>query len=272
MKHGFSLVELSIVLVILGLLTGGILGGQSLMRAAELRSVGSDVNEFKTAMHSFRDRYLAWPGDMRNAVSFWGAAAGGTAEGPDATCIALDYTSPSTDSSTCNGNGDGFIAIAETATPTDSRSTLFEAFRVWQHLANAGMLTGSYTGVSGSGGALHHIPAENIPTSKFNSGGYSLLDTSLNFSGFILNAAENGTTLLLGQAKPPVEATRAIFRAEDVWQLDMKYDDGKPGTGQFKVFRHNDCTNSTGNDDTSASYTLSDDTTTCNLAVIRFLE
>jgi len=52
-RHGFSLVELSIVLVILGLLTGGILGGQSLIRAAELRSIASDLFRYGTAVNSF---------------------------------------------------------------------------------------------------------------------------------------------------------------------------------------------------------------------------
>ncbi|PZP83692.1 MAG: type II secretion system protein, partial [Azospirillum brasilense] len=57
--HGFSLVELSIVLVILGLLTGGILGGQSLIRAAELRTISTDANRYITAAQTFRDKYFA---------------------------------------------------------------------------------------------------------------------------------------------------------------------------------------------------------------------
>ncbi|PZU43073.1 MAG: prepilin-type cleavage/methylation domain-containing protein, partial [Sphingomonas sp.] len=65
--HGFSLVELSIVLVILGLLTGGILGGQSLIRAAEIRSIGVDFNRFSTATYTFRDKYMGLPGDITNA-------------------------------------------------------------------------------------------------------------------------------------------------------------------------------------------------------------
>ncbi|MBN9993879.1 prepilin-type N-terminal cleavage/methylation domain-containing protein, partial [Listeria monocytogenes] len=77
-KPGFSLIELSIVLVILGLLTGGILAGQSLIRAAELRSVGEEYQKNRTAVATFRDKYFAIPGDMTNATSFWGLA-GGTA-------------------------------------------------------------------------------------------------------------------------------------------------------------------------------------------------
>lgn len=75
--RAFSLVELSIVLVILGLLTGGILAGQSLIRAAELRKVGTDINRFQAAIHTFRDKYFALPGDMDNAKSFWPTATNG---------------------------------------------------------------------------------------------------------------------------------------------------------------------------------------------------
>jgi hypothetical protein len=41
-----------------------------------------------------------------------------------------------------------------------------EPYRLWQHLANAGMFTGMYTGVNGSGGVLHGVPGVNIPESE----------------------------------------------------------------------------------------------------------
>lgn len=78
MKHGFSLVELSIVLVILGLLTGGILAGQSLIRAAELRSVSTEQSRWVTAANSFRDKYFALPGDFRDATKFWNLQVSGS--------------------------------------------------------------------------------------------------------------------------------------------------------------------------------------------------
>ena len=71
----FSLVELSIVLVILGLLVGGILSGQSLIRAATLRSFVKQHEQHYTAVMSFRDKYSQLPGDMNNATQFWGAVA-----------------------------------------------------------------------------------------------------------------------------------------------------------------------------------------------------
>jgi Tfp pilus assembly protein FimT len=51
--NGFSSVELAIVLVILGLLVGGILAGQSLIRAAEIRGITTDMTRFNTATQTF---------------------------------------------------------------------------------------------------------------------------------------------------------------------------------------------------------------------------
>lgn len=76
MKNAFSLVELSIVLVILGLLTGGILAGQNLIRAAELRSVTTQLQQYQTALQTFRNKYFALPGDMTKATDFWTSAFG----------------------------------------------------------------------------------------------------------------------------------------------------------------------------------------------------
>ena len=78
-SSAFTLVELSIVLVIIGLLVGGVLSGKSLIRASELRAVASEFSYYKIAIGNFKDKYSALPGDMRNAVTYWGAAAGSTA-------------------------------------------------------------------------------------------------------------------------------------------------------------------------------------------------
>ena len=125
-QSAFSLVELAIVLVILGLLAGGVLSGQSLIRAAELRSISTDYNRYTTAVASFRDKYFALPGDMPNAIDFWTAA-----HATPATCI----DTPSTDKKTCNGDNNGKIDLSAGSN---------EPFRFWQHLTNAGLIEGSY--------------------------------------------------------------------------------------------------------------------------------
>jgi prepilin-type N-terminal cleavage/methylation domain-containing protein len=91
-SRGFTLVEISIVLVIIGLILGGVLSARSVIRNAQTKDVIKGVGDVAIAAQQFRDRYGSWPGDLPNAV---GAIPNLTA--------------------TCNGNNDGVIATgAET--------------------------------------------------------------------------------------------------------------------------------------------------------------
>ena len=67
---GFSLVELAIVLVVLGLLIGGVLKGVELVESARLKSILTQVNEFRIAVSTFIDRYDALPGDYHEASQY----------------------------------------------------------------------------------------------------------------------------------------------------------------------------------------------------------
>src|SRR4051812_21475415 len=98
-RRGFTLLELSIVLVVIAMLVGGVLVGQSMIHSAELRSVTADINRFSAAAIAFKDKYHYLPGDLPNATSFWGAK-------PD--CSTLNLT-PTPTTLTCNGNGNGYI-------------------------------------------------------------------------------------------------------------------------------------------------------------------
>lgn len=74
-QQGFTLVEIAIVLVIIGLLIGGLLKGQELIASAKVRNTISQMEELKTAVFAFQDRFKAMPGDMANANALVGAAA-----------------------------------------------------------------------------------------------------------------------------------------------------------------------------------------------------
>lgn len=218
--RAFTLVELSIVLVILGLLVGGVLTGQALIRAAELRSVTTEFNAHKTAVHAFRDKYFALPGDMLNATRFWGVAAGSTADGLDLTCQS--YTTPATDSKTCNGNGNGIIDGAEIV-------------RDWQQLVNAGLIAGKFTGVTGSPNPIQ--PGVNVPASKANASAGWMISSATPTPGFTLGS--NLKNLLIFSGYTAAGMYPSALTPTDAWNIDMKMDDGVPQSGSVTPLYNN---------------------------------
>ena len=117
-QSGFTLVEIAIVLVIIGLLLGGVLKGQELITQAKIKNVANDLNGMSAAVYGYQDRYKKFPGDDDQATGRWGTG-------------------------TKNGNGDGAVGSAQTAilecavTDTDK-----ENCRFWQHLRLSGFVGG----------------------------------------------------------------------------------------------------------------------------------
>lgn len=211
-QSAFSLVELSIVLVILGLLVGGVLSGQALIRAAELRAVNADIQRYTASVYAFRDRYFSIPGDFTDAEKFWGTMSTGTC--PNATA--------GTGTQTCNGNGDGHINGATAASRTG------ESFLFWQHLANAGLIEGSYTGIASAGTTLPGREATlgiNIPKSRMSNVGYSV---EYNTGGSF--GIGNKNFIYIGSVSNS-PAWNDFLRPEEAWNIDTKVDDGRPGSG-----------------------------------------
>ena len=77
-QSGFTLVEIAIVLVIIGLLLGGILKGQEMITQARIKNVINDFNGITAAYFSYQDRYRAIPGDDAGAPTRWTLGAPGT--------------------------------------------------------------------------------------------------------------------------------------------------------------------------------------------------
>lgn len=119
-QGGFTLVEIAIVLVIIGLLLGGVLKGQELINQAKIKNVANDFNGLSAAIYGYQDRYKRFPGDDEQAESRW--------------------TSPATK----KGDGVGSVgasgqkAVLECAV-TDKDT---ENCRFWQHLRLAGFIGG----------------------------------------------------------------------------------------------------------------------------------
>lgn len=255
-ESGFTLIELAIVLVILGLLVGGVLVGQTLIHNAELRAVVTESRGFQVALSAFRDKYFALPGDMKNAVRFWGAQEGALTDGLDSDCT--DTTDPATGTATCNGDGDGQIG-----------TTFFqENYRAWQHLANAGLVEGRYIGINGpsGGGGKYAEAGVNVPRSRLNNGAWSLY-----YYGPQSNStwydANYGNALVLGGGDDGSGLTNTpILTSVDAAHIDTKADDGYPNTGRVFSWKHDtepDCAAAT--DD---SYTSEERVRGCHLIFI----
>src|SRR5688572_12332225 len=114
---GFSLIEIAIVLVIVGLLLAGVFKGQELLTSPRVRSIIQHQDELKAAYLGFQDRFRSPPGDYANA----------TATIPGVS-VACGGASPG------NGNGNSRI-----------ESTDGEFILAWEHVSKSGFLNGSYT-------------------------------------------------------------------------------------------------------------------------------
>lgn len=101
-QKGFTLVEIAIVLVVIGLLLGGVLKGQELLENGRIRKALNDFNTIAAATFTYQDRYRRLPGDDDEASRFTGVTAS-TEEGDDNGLIGSDgTTSDAWDSSTAN--------------------------------------------------------------------------------------------------------------------------------------------------------------------------
>lgn len=120
-QAGFTLIEIAIVLVIIGLLLGGVLKGQELINNAKVKNFAQDFRTLQILIYGYQDKYRAIPGDDASVVTHLGAA------GTQATTPA---------SSQGNGRIDGDW---DTSTATD------ESLLFWQHVRLAGLATGTTT-------------------------------------------------------------------------------------------------------------------------------
>lgn len=222
-QRGFTLLELSIVIVILGLIAGGVMWGRELIRNSELASIISDREKYISAFNNFKTQYLGVPGDIENATSFWGNNCGATATGTE----------------TCDGNGDGRIdGLAANS------SDAYERFSAIKQLANAKLITGNYSGRSVDATCCKQVVGWNIPETKINGVGITFLyyDVPNDYPTYGIFDGLYGHVMVVGRGRetPQVSTGSALpaFTPLEMSSIDLKIDDGKPGYGTVMSFEN----------------------------------
>lgn len=236
------------MLVIVGLLAGGVLAARDLIRAAELRGVVTEIERFQTALHTFRDSYRAMPGDMHNAQAFWGADSLGCPLGGGAT-------------GTCNGNGDGRVSAWLMGTNS-------EVYRVWQHLALAGLIGGTYSGVPGSAPGPQgrsDVIGTNLPKSPLGNLGWILNHRPDAIDFYNLPNGGDGHRISLAPCCHPVNKVveGRILRPSEMQNIDSKIDDGKADQGTIQPFPNGYSIGCTTSLTVPADYILTEPGITC---------
>lgn len=252
-KSAFSLIELSIVLIIIGLLIAGITGGASLIKSSELRSVMSEAKSYQVAVNSFYTQYDSYPGDTDIAVGSNSVVTG-------------------------NRNNQIQYAVDNGKNASGTTTAIFEGVDAWQDLRDIGAidLNLSITATS----AQTFTPITHIPGSKIKGGGWafdyniSSLQNVVVLTGTtksVTPAAPGSTTTLVNNhfaiqgtggatalacsasgdvycasATGPVNfpggitpyantpasnAAKEVISAPDAYSIDSKVDDGKANSG-----------------------------------------
>jgi len=134
-QAGFTLVEIAIVLVIIGLLLGGILKGQEMITQAKIKNIVNDLNGMSAAIYSYQDRYRALPGDELSATTEarWGAGAAYGGDGNGTFCTGSTCGSPTT------------FKYNEPPAATPAATT-HETQLFWMHLRLSGFVPGATSG------------------------------------------------------------------------------------------------------------------------------
>ncbi len=223
-QSGFTLIEMSTVLVIIALIVAGILVGQNLIKTAQLRHVMTEESQLETAFTTFHEKYSCMVGDCPNIKTFLTGATNGNGNG------ILDYSSP-------------------------EPSIYSEKFGVWDDLQRAGLYPCCSNPMDWTtyqfNGTASAVPGYNIPASQYPGAGWAFVyadpvatqciaSNGLTNNEFPPTTCSTNVLVFNGESgglhnwwAGGGEMTSEAIPCADIQQLDIKYDDGLPYTGKI---------------------------------------
>ena len=207
-QAGFTLVELAVVMIIIGLLIGGVLKGQELIANAQITSTIAQVKGIDAATSTFRDMYSGLPGDLRSPATRL----------PTCTAAPCNVTAA--------GVGDGRLSSEPGAAPG------VEATAYFIQLAKADLLTGVNAAAVAADCASW---GGCFPEANINGGfmiGYTGGNATLtNQQGGVANNVRAGHYLTLSGAPNLAMPNTGTLTPNQAFRIDSKIDDGNPATG-----------------------------------------
>lgn len=213
MKKGFTLVELSIVLVVVGLLIGGILVGQGMVETLKLHKLGQEMIAYRTFAVQFKEKFRRWPGDDHPAC------LSSKLNGKIGHHASTDYVS-------CASNESG---------------------QFWLDLVNYGYIKGDYAAVYYPGS----YPGRNMLIDYFDDAETTLHSSTQNpglivlYSGYATGTTAPGPSYkLYGIDRNGIRTSSGWWGIgfTDVYEniiIDKKFDDNHPGTGEISTSAYN---------------------------------
>ncbi|MCE2927088.1 MAG: prepilin-type N-terminal cleavage/methylation domain-containing protein [Rickettsiales bacterium] len=240
--RAFTLIEISIVLVIIGLIAGGVLVGQDLIKAASIRAQIKQIETHEAAFNTFRLKYNGLPGDLINPDQF--------------------FTNTLTGAAT--GNGNGIVEFQNNNFYDDGvlwDTGAGEVRRFFTQLSDANLTQGQFDGSRILGKAFPSTELSDTggffvassASFRVGSNGRSP-DNTINYRRgnnvmwFVAcNAGAAGTTATTPNNASPFNNAMfywddfcAIFTPQELQNIDTKIDDGRPLSGRFFGFGGHD--------------------------------
>lgn len=236
-RSAFTLIELSIVLVIIGLIVGGALVGQDLIEASKIRATISQVEKYNTATTTFRLKYNCLPGDCRNAELFGFPARGQYAGQGDGNKMIQGVWGNG-----AGNSGPGYQYLGETA--------LF-----WVDLSQAGLIDQAFTIASATvNNASGNMQDDFFPKSKLGNSHVNIWGDKPNPWHYLKSNANYFQISKL----PALVSSASTLSAEvgltvvQAYSIDTKIDDGNPRDGNVGALYYL-TTNATGSPNAGTS-------------------